>query len=121
MNGVFNVRDHLLDELELVVKTSEPLILRMDEADKCYQPADNMRPLLDVVQHLISIPETDLMIMQEKSQEEVQKTELRVSQLTDPAQLVAELWHNFEQFKTYIQSLSEEELLTKSTKAFYHR
>ncbi|MCR6098095.1 DinB family protein [Salipaludibacillus agaradhaerens] len=119
MSSVLNVRDHLLDELQLAVKTSEKLIFRMDEADKRFRPADNMRTLLDVVHHLVSIPASDLMIMQEKSQEEVQSLELRIAEITEPARLVEEFRYNYEQFKSYIQSLSEEELLTKSTKAFY--
>jgi len=119
MSGVMTIRDHLLDELDLAVRTSSALITRISPEQWDYRPADNMRTLLELVHHLVSIPASDLAIMQEKTQEEVQDVEGRISQLTDPGQLAEQFRLNYQTFQAYITSLSEDELLHKSTKAFY--
>jgi len=119
MSGVLAVRDHLLDELELAVRTSEALIKRIKAEEWDYRPRENMRSLLELVHHLVSIPASDLAILQEKTQPEVEQVENRVHALTDPQELAAYMQENVQQLRTYMQSLSEEELLHKSTKAFY--
>lgn len=119
MNGVMEIRDHLLDELNLAVRTSENLIKRINEEEWAYQPQDNMRTLQELVYHLVTIPVTDLVILQEKSQEEVQRKEAEVERLSDPEDLAAEFRKNYETFRDYMLALSEEDLLHKSSKAFY--
>ncbi|WP_134686146.1 DinB family protein [Brevibacillus migulae] len=119
MSGVFAVRDHLLDELELAVRTSEALITRIKPEEWDYRPKDNMRSLLELVHHLVSIPASDLAILQEKTQSEVEQVESLVHTLTDPHELAAQMRKHAEMLRAYMLSLSEEELLHKSTKAFY--
>lgn len=119
MNGVLQIRDHLLDEMELAVRTSESLIKRIKPEEWSYQPKENMRTLLQLVHHLVSIPASDLAILQEKSQPEVAEIENRAGSITDPEQLAKQFRDNVEVLKDYFLSLGEEELLQKSTKAFY--
>ncbi|HZG16856.1 MAG TPA: DinB family protein [Candidatus Bathyarchaeia archaeon] len=119
MSGVLAVRDHLLDELELAVRTSEALIMRIKPEEWDYRPKENMRSLLELVHHLVSIPASDLAILQEKTQPEVEQVENRVHAITDPHQLAVHMRENVETLRTYMLSLSEEDLLHKSTKAFY--
>lgn len=119
MSGVMHIRDHLLEELELVVRTSEALIKRIGNEEWSFQPQDNMRSLLQLVHHLVSIPASDLAILQEKTEQEVGTVENSVAEIMDPEELANRLRSNYEALKTYMTSLSEVELLTKSTKAFY--
>ncbi|MBP1990640.1 DinB family protein [Paenibacillus eucommiae] len=119
MSGVMQIRDHLLDELELAARTSGALISRIQAAEWNYQPQEGMRTLLQLVHHLIAIPASDLAIMQEKTQPEVEQVENSAQHLTDPEQLVQRLRENVDALKQYILSLDEDELLNKSTKAFY--
>ncbi|WP_068777231.1 DinB family protein [Paenibacillus sp. FJAT-26967] len=119
MSGVLEIRDHLLSELELAVRTSESLINRIKPEEWTYTPQENMRTLQQLVHHLVSIPASDLAILQEKEQPEVEAVENRVQGISDPEQLSRQLRENFESFKVYITGLTEEELLRKSTKAFY--
>ncbi len=119
MSGVFQMRDHLLDELELAVRTTGNLLARIKPEEWDYRPHQEMRTLLEVVHHLVSIPATDLAILQEKAQPDVQAIEEGISQITDAQQLAEQMRVNFASFKQYMQSLTADELLHKSTKAFY--
>ncbi len=118
-NGVMQIRNHLLDELELSVKTSEALIRKIRAEEWSYRPKENMRTLLELVRHLASVPASDLAIMQERSQPEVDVVEKSADSLTDPDELAQRLRSNYEALRAYMESLSEDELLNKSTKAFY--
>ena len=119
MNGVMQIRDHLLQELELAVRTSGSLIEKIQPEEWSYQPQENMRTLLQLVHHLVSIPTSDLAIMQELSEPEVAQAENQVSDVTNPAELAKQFQRNYEALHSYMMSLSEEDLLNKSTKAFY--
>ncbi|WP_152392943.1 DinB family protein [Paenibacillus guangzhouensis] len=119
MNGVQQIRDHLLDELELVVRTVESLLARINQDEWGYRPASNMRTLLELTHHLVSIPVTDLAILQEKTQEEVEQIETSVKLMKAPQELAARFRENYDLLREYMLSLSEDELLNKSTKAFY--
>ncbi|OXM85724.1 DinB family protein [Paenibacillus rigui] len=119
MSGVLEIRNHLLEELELAVRTSEGLIRRIQQEQWDYRPQDNMRTLLELVHHLVMIPASDLAILQEKPQPEVEKLETSLADVRDTAALAEQFRRNFEAAKHYFESLSEEELLHKSTKAFY--
>lgn len=57
--------------------------------------------------------------MQEKSEGEVGSIENSLSGVEDPERLAATFRQNFEAYKAYILSLSEEDYLNRSTKAFY--
>lgn len=119
MSGVMQIRDHLLEELELSVRTSENLIKRIQPEEWVYQPQDNMRSLLQLVHHLVSIPASDLAILQESTGQEVEKIEASVTEISDPVELSNRFRSNYEALKEYMTSLTEDELLNKSTKAFY--
>lgn len=119
MSGVMEVRDHLLEELELSVRTSEALIKRIKPEEWVYRPQDNMRNLLELVHHLVSIPASDLAILKESTQQEVERVETAVNDITNPEELANRMRSNFETLKTYMTSLTEDELLNKSTRAFY--
>ncbi|WP_028546521.1 DinB family protein [Paenibacillus taiwanensis] len=119
MSGVIQVRDHLLEELNLVVRTVESLLAKIQPHEWSYRPADNMRTLLELAHHLVSIPASDLAILQEKTQTEVEQVEAQVSEIRDPLALAAKFRTNYELLQTYMVSLTEDELLNKSTKAFY--
>ncbi|WP_018883720.1 DinB family protein [Paenibacillus massiliensis] len=119
MSGTFQMRDHLLQELETGVRTGAELIRRIRPEDWAYRPQDNMRSLQELVHHFVQITASDLVIMQEKGEAEVGEVENRLSGQDDPEQLATILRSNFEGYKDYIVSLSEEDLLNRSTKAFY--
>ncbi|SEB07682.1 DinB family protein [Paenibacillus sp. 276b] len=119
MNGTLQIRNHLLNELETGVRTGASLIRLIRPEDWAYRPQDNMRSLVELVHHFIQITASDLAIMQEKSEAEVGVVENSLSGIEDNEKLEATLWGNLEVYKAYIVSLSEEELLNRSTKAFY--
>ncbi|WP_405155672.1 DinB family protein [Paenibacillus sp. FSL K6-0108] len=119
MNGTLQIRDHLLRELETGVRTGASLIRLIRPEDWAYRPQDNMRSLVELVHHFIQITASDLAIMQEKSEAEVGLVENSLAGIEDVEKLEAALWSNLEAYKAYIVSLSEEDLLNRSTKAFY--
>jgi uncharacterized damage-inducible protein DinB len=119
VTGVMEVRNHLLHELELAVRTSGSLIGRIQPEQWSYQPKENMRNLLQLVQHLVGIPATDLAIMQEKTQSEIEQIEKEIDAIQTPDELIQRFETHYRAFQTYMMGLSEEELLHKSTKAFY--
>ncbi|MEY8744201.1 DinB family protein [Paenibacillus tundrae] len=119
MNGTMQMRDHLLRELETGVRTGASLIRLIRPEDWAYRPQDNMRSLVELVHHFIQITASDLAIMQEKGEAEVGQVENSLAGIEDIEKLEATLWSNLEAYKAYIVSLSDEDLLTRSTKAFY--
>ncbi|MCG7409321.1 DinB family protein [Paenibacillus sp. ACRRX] len=119
MSGVTQIRDHLLEELNLVVRTVESLLTKIQPEEWEYRPAENMRTLLELTHHLVSIPASDLAILQEKTQTEVEQVETQVSGIRDPLVLAAQFRANYDLLQAYMLSLTEAELLNKSTKAFY--
>ncbi|MFB5760267.1 DinB family protein [Paenibacillus medicaginis] len=119
MSGTFQMRDHLLQELETGTRTGAGLIRRIRPEDWAYRPQNNMRSLQELVHHFVQITASDLAIMQAQGEAEVAEVENRLSGLDDPERLAAALWRNYETYKNYIVSLSEEDLLNHSTKAFY--
>ncbi|KQN98992.1 DinB family protein [Paenibacillus sp. Leaf72] len=119
MSGTFAVRDHLLEELELSVRTSCTLIAQIQPTQWDFRPQDNMRSLMELVHHLVAIPATDLAILQERTEQEVAEVENGAAGITSPDELIQRFQANLELFKQYILSLSEDELLTKSSKAYY--
>lgn len=119
MNGVSQIREHLLEELELCVRTVETLLTKVAEEEWSYRPAENMRSLFELVHHLISIPITDLAILQERSQEEVVEVEERYVHLKNPDDIAVQYRSNYEVLRNYMLGLTEDELLHKATKAFY--
>jgi uncharacterized damage-inducible protein DinB len=119
MSGTLQVRDHLLNELETGVRTGEALIRKIRPEDWSFRPQDNFRSLLELVHHFVLILASDLAIMQEKPEAEVGSIENSLSGVEDPERLTATFRENFEAYMAYILSLSEDDYLNRSTKAFY--
>ncbi|OWA35458.1 damage-inducible protein DinB [Saccharibacillus sp. O16] len=119
MSEALQIRDHLLNELETGVRTTEALVRRIRLEDWDYRPQDNMRSLPELVHHLVMVPRSDLAIMQEASAEEVGSIESSLGAERDPEKLAAVMRESFELYKAHIISLSAEDLLNRVTKAFY--
>ena len=119
MNEALQIRDHLLNELETGVRTGEALIARISPEQWEYRPQDNMRSLIELVRHFALVPRSDLAIMQEYSAEDVALVENSLNENNDPQALAAALRESFEQYKAYITSLDLDDLMNRSTQAFY--
>lgn len=119
MNAVDILRNKLLAELEIGIRSMEGLLRKVQEKDWGYQPADNMRSLKDLAKHIVSIPEVDLHIFQGKAQETIQKLETKYAKLETAEDMIKAMYTGFEEYKTFILSLSEQDFLTKKTKPFY--
>lgn len=119
MSDTFAIRDLLLEELNLAVKTTNNLINKVQKKDWDYKPSKNMRTLLELTNHFVQIPFVDLAIMQEKSGDEVNQLQNHDLFKTDPIELIKVMEEGYEAFKDYMASLSESEFLQKHTKAFY--
>ncbi|PYI52869.1 DinB family protein [Paenibacillus flagellatus] len=119
MNHVSAIRSHLLHELEHGVATTRRLLELIKPEQWDYRPRDNMRSLLEVAHHLVTIPGSDLAIMQEKGMDDVKRVEAEVSGIRDPLQLAAVMERLYGEMKTYFESLPDDEFVSRETKAFY--
>ncbi|PTM58268.1 DinB family protein [Desmospora activa] len=118
MDAVNTLRNVLLHEMKVGIQSTGNLLQKVKAEDWDYRPTDNMRSVKELVWHLISIPETDLTIMQEKSQEEVAEIE-RKYELESPDQMVTAMNEGYHAFKAYMTALSDDQFLSKETKPFY--
>lgn len=118
MNATVSLTETLLEEFYTVVRTTNNLLKKADQSVFNFRPADNMRSFLELANHLVQISHVDLAILQEKSEKDIRELEKKLS-----SENVAELTHVLEEgyhlLKSYFLSLSEEEFLSKETKAFY--
>lgn len=118
INATVSLTETLLEEFYVIVRTTNNLLKKADPSVYDFRPADNMRSFLELANHLVQIPHVDLAILQEKSEQDIRNLEKKLS-----AKNVSELSHVLEEgyhlLKSYFLSLSEEEFLTKETKAFY--
>ncbi|HEU5138404.1 MAG TPA: DinB family protein [Bacillales bacterium] len=119
MEAVNTLRNVLLDEMAVGVRSTNHLIGKVNDNDWDYRPAINMRTLKELAEHLVAIPEVDLGIMQEKAQEEIQKLEAQYEAIKSQNELGEAMNKGYEALKTYMTSLSDEDFLTKETTAFY--
>ena len=119
MSNTLSMRDLLLEELHLAVKTTKKLIHKVQEKDWEYKPAENMRSLLELTNHLVQIPFVDLAIMQEKSEDEVNQLQNHDLYKNEPGDLISVMEDGYDAFKDYMISLPEHQLLHKQTKPFY--
>ncbi|NGP46225.1 DinB family protein [Bacillaceae bacterium SIJ1] len=120
MNAVDILRNELLSELEVGIRSMEGLLKKVQVEDWAYKPADNMRSLKELAQHIVSIPEVDLQIMQEKDQQLIEGLEEKYHQMDSAEAMIEGMNKGFAKYKAYMLSLSEEDFLTKKTKPFYH-
>lgn len=119
MHAVSMLRDELLAELELGIRSMEGLLKKVEEKDCTYQPAENMRNLEELARHIVSIPEIDLNLWQEKDEKTIRDLESKYEKLESAKELIEAMNQGFQLFKTYMLSLSDEDFLTKKTKPFY--
>ncbi|UVI29476.1 DinB family protein [Paenibacillus spongiae] len=119
MSAVTPIRQVMLEELAHGVASTQRLIQLIKANDWEFQPKANMRTAAELVYHLVSIPATDLAILQEKSEAEVSQIEDEIKGIKDAAQLCAIMQKNYEQLESYMISLSDDDFLNKATKAFY--
>jgi len=120
MSHLVEMKQLLVEELEHIVKTSSNLIMKISDEDWDYRPASNMRTLLELVHHLASVPGTDLLIMQEKTEEEVRQLEGAIAaDGGDKEKLIAWMNKGLADLKSYMNGLTDDDFLHKKTKPFY--
>lgn len=112
------LRDLLLSELYIAVRTTKELLKKVSEEDFSYQPTEKMRTLLEQANHLVQIPFVDIAIGQEKTEAEIRQLEKDLYS-TDVIKLGDVMERGFHELKAYYESLSEEDFLEKVTKPFY--
>ncbi|HET7657744.1 MAG TPA: DinB family protein [Bacillales bacterium] len=117
MSDLAVMKEVLFHEMQVGIKTTQALLEKVRAEDWDYRPRENMRTLRELAHHLVMIPETDLAIVQEKTQEEVQAIEGR--ELPDAAAMNEAMEQGFLRLKDYYYSLSDQDFLEKETKAFY--
>ncbi|MGG1637742.1 DinB family protein [Paenibacillus sp. FSL K6-3182] len=113
------VKGLLLEELEHIAKTSSNLIRKISTDHWSYRPHDNMRTLLELVQHIVSIPSVDLLILQENDETVIRKLEADIAADQDHEKLIAWLTTGLHEVRAYMESLPDEDFLHKKTKPFY--
>ncbi|MDT3428122.1 putative damage-inducible protein DinB [Paenibacillus forsythiae] len=119
MQAVSVMKGLLLEELGHIVRTSSKLIAQISPEHRDYRPRDNMRSLLELAQHLVSIPSVDLLILREQGEPEIRRMEAEVNQDSAAEPLSAWMDRGLQDLKAYMEGLSEEDFLYKSTKPFY--
>lgn len=119
MNAIYEMKHLLFEELELIVKTSSNLIAKIKPDHWDYRPAGNMRSLKELVQHLVSVPAVDLLILQENSQPVIQELEEKINAELDKDKLIGWMTSGAEDVKRYMDQLPDEDFMHKKTKPFY--
>lgn len=119
MDVAKEMKKYLFEELTLITNTTAGLIRKISAEDWTYQPRENMRSLLELVQHLVAIPAVDLLILQEKNREEVNSLEAVFAQDRDPESLINRMTQDLDKLKAYMEALSDEDFLYKKTTPFY--
>lgn len=117
MSEVSVLRDVLFDELGLGVRTTTALLKKVRQPDWDYRPRENMRTLRELAHHLVMIPETDLAILQEKSEEEVHALEGRA--LPGADSMCKTMDQGYDKLKAYFTSLNDQDFLEKESRPFY--
>lgn len=75
--------------------------------------------LLELAQHLVSVPSVDLLILQEQGQPDIRRAEEEINEAGTSEELSAWMDNGFQDLKAYMENLSEEDFLHKATKPFY--
>lgn len=119
MQAVIEMKGLLLHELEHIVRTSSSLIGKISPGHWEYRPRENMRSLLELAQHLVSVPSVDLLILQEQGQPDIRRVEDEINEARTAERLSAWMDKGFQDLKAYMEGLSEEDFLHKATKPFY--
>jgi len=119
MQATNEMKQLLLEELTLIVNTTSRLIRKISPEHWDYRPQDNMRTLLELTHHLVSVPATDLLILQERSEADIRKLEAEIAADTDKEKLIDRLTAGAYDVKMYMEGLSEDDFLHRRTKPFY--
>lgn len=119
MDVAKEMKKYLFEELALIINTTARLIRKISAEDWTYRPSENMRTLLELVQHLVAIPAVDLLILQEKSREEVGSLEVIFARDRDPESLINRMMQDVDKLKAYMEAWSDEDFLYKKTTPFY--
>ncbi|MEC0203806.1 DinB family protein [Paenibacillus lautus] len=120
MSQLNEMKQLLFEELELIVRTSSNLIGKISAEHWDYRPAHNMRSLQELVHHLVSVPATDLLILQEKSEAEIRELEASIAaDGVDKDKLISWMTKGLADVKSYMNGLTDEEFMQKKTKPFY--
>ncbi|UWE03235.1 DinB family protein [Laceyella sacchari] len=118
MTAICQIRQHLFEELDLMVRTTAALIEKIEDKDWHYQPQSAMRTLLEVVNHLVQIPTVDLAIIQEQDEISIRKLEKEL--FTHNAVELLNLLHSgADRLKSYMADLTVEDFVHKTGKPFY--
>lgn len=118
MNAVSQMKETAFHELEVGIRSIEGLLHKVREDDYSYRPSEQMRTLEELMRHLVAIPEVDLCIMQEQTQEHVQQIEKKYNSLPTSQAMVDEMYKGLEAYKTYVFQLSDDDFLTKKRQPF---
>ncbi|WLR42075.1 DinB family protein [Bacillus carboniphilus] len=119
MNAVTILRNQLLEELELGIRSMEGLLRKVKEEDWQYRPAHNMRNLIELARHISSILEVDLHIWQEKDQETIQSVEGFYNELETSEAMIEAMKRGYDNYRSYLITMSDQDFLTKKTTPFY--
>lgn len=119
MSGTLQIRSMMLADLHHVINSVLKLTDKIKMEDWDYRLSPEMRTLGETVQHLIAVPGADLLIMQEKGQEEVRAYEEALADIHDKEKLKDTMVKGYRDLTFYMESLSVHAFLNETTKAFY--
>ena len=118
MSETSTVRELLLAELALAVRTTGTLLEKVTPELWGFRPKEEMRTVLELANHLTQIPLVDLAILQERSQEEIHALEQALS-ASDAPHMRANMENGLNELSAYMSGLSEHDFLHKQSKPFY--
>ncbi len=118
MSGTLQIRSMMLADLHHVINSVLKLTDKIKMEDWDYRLSPEMRTLGETVQHLAAVPGADLLIMQEKGQEEVSAYEKSVA-VQDIEKVKEFMVKGYRDLNMYMESLSVHAFLNETTKAFY--
>lgn len=119
MQPLQEMKSLLYDELELIVRTSCALMDKIKPEDLAYRPADNMRTLRELAEHLAAVPDVDLLILQEGTEEQVRALEAEFSKENGMQGLTERMRGGLARLRAYMDGLSDEAFLQRKTRPFY--
>ena len=119
MSGTLQMRKMMLADLHHVINKTMKLMDKVKKEDFDDRLAPNMRTIGEIISHLAAVPGSDLLIMQEKSQEDVMNYEKQLQGINDTEALKEAMVSGYKDLTMYMESLSVYAFLNEVTKAFY--
>lgn len=117
--NVSHIRDLLFDEMELALTTSCALFAKIQPEQWDFRPHESMRSVVELAQHLATVPAVELAILQELPMEEAGKVAGSVGHLRDAGSLSEVMHSGVQALKSYMTSLDEADFLYKGTAPFF--